>query len=254
MIRVGVTGGIGSGKSTLCRLLEERGVPVYYSDARAHAIVNGERAGGGASEDTLAGTCAGTETDSGSRLGSDSGSAGDVRRRIVALLGEAAYRGSRLDSAYVAGKVFADSELLASLNAIIHPAVAADFEAWARAHADSPYVVLESAVLVESGFDRFVDRVVAISARPEVRIERVLARGGAERGDVVRRMNNQLADPEREKRAWLTIRNDGGMDRLAACAAQIDSMLREMAVMEATATATAMDTPAADPAIADGGR
>jgi len=248
MIRVGVTGGIGSGKSTLCRLLEERGVPIYYSDARAHAIMNGEAADGGvgaaAVREGSAGSGAdardsadydavtgdfeggGTTCGSGSGFGADSG---DVRRRIIALLGEGAYRGSRLDSAYVAGKVFADKQLLASLDAIVHPAVALDFEAWARAHADSPYVVLESAVLVESGFDRFVDRVVNVSARPEVRVDRVVARGGVERGDVLRRMANQLTDSEREARAWLTIRNDGGMDELTAHAADLDGLLREIA-------------------------
>jgi len=202
MIRVGVTGGIGSGKSTVCRLLEARGVPVYYSDARAREIMN------------------------------DGAAAGDMRGRIVALLGEGAYRDGRLDRAWVAARVFADRALLAALDAIVHPAVAADFETWARRQRETPYVVLESAVLVESGFDRLMDVVVAVSAPSDVRVARVLARGGACREDVERRMANQMTDTERERHAHLTLSNDGGMEELAARVALLDGRLRALAAGE----------------------
>jgi dephospho-CoA kinase len=145
--------------------------------------------------------------------------------------------------------VFADSELLASLNAIVHPAVARDFEAWARRFTDRPYVVLESAILIESGFDRLVDRVVTVSASEGVRVERVLAREvsgdvgavlrdavsddaeaedalEARRKEVVRRMANQMNDAEREARAWRTIDNSGGLAELAGQAQRLDKELK----------------------------
>ncbi len=192
MIRIGVTGGIGSGKSTVCGMLAERGVPVYDSDGRARDIMDG---------------------------------GGEIRRAIEALLGPATYRDDgSLDRGYVAGRVFGDKELLASLNAIVHPAVALDFEAWTGPYRDRPYVVLESAILFESGFDRFVDRVVAVEAPVEVRIERV-SRRGVSRREALRRMENQLTDPERADRAWRVIANGGSADDLARQVGELHEML-----------------------------
>lgn len=197
MIRVGVTGGIGSGKSTVCELFAELGAPVYNSDNRARGLMQGEDG---------------------------------VKRAVVALLGAEAYRGDVLDNVYVAGKVFADKMLLASLNAIVHPAAALDFEAWALSMTDLPYVVLESAILFESGFDRLVDRVITVSAPEAIRLERVLRRGGdnmQSREEVMRRMANQLADADREARAWRTINNDGSLEDLAARIQLIDKELKQ---------------------------
>ncbi len=195
MIRVGVTGGIGSGKSTACKFFAERGASVYDSDLRAREIVHG---------------------------------GGEIRRAIVELLGPEAYRGDLLDNAYVAGRVFSDKLLLASLNAIIHPAVALDFEVWTLSFADRPYVVLESAILFESGFDRFVDRVITVSAPGQVRLERVLARGGGlSRREVMQRMANQLTDADREARAWRAIDNGGTLAELAARVEEIDKELKQ---------------------------
>ncbi|MDR2912603.1 MAG: dephospho-CoA kinase [Alistipes sp.] len=211
-MRVGVTGGIGSGKSTVCESFAELGVPVYDSDARARELMN-----------------------------NDVG----VRREIVALLGAGAYLESefggeflgRLNSAFVAAKVFEDRALLASLNAIVHPAVAKDFEVWAAAFSDRPYVVFESAILFESGFDRFADLIVTVSASVELRIERVLARGrgiggvsrdaeGISREEVMRRMANQMSDAEREARADFVVDNNGGMAELVSQVQRLDGQLR----------------------------
>ncbi len=192
MIRLGVTGGIGSGKSTLCELLARRGAPVYDSDDRARRLMDGD---------------------------------GEIRRAIVALLGPEAYRGDGLlDRGYVAGRVFADRELLASLDGIVHPAVALDFEAWTLPFRDRAYVVLESAILFESGFDRFVDRVVAVTAPVEVRIERAMGRG-VSRQDMLRRMDAQLTDRERARRAWRVVDNGGSVDDLDG---QVEAIHREL--------------------------
>jgi dephospho-CoA kinase len=221
MIRVGVTGGIGSGKSTVCGLFAGLGAPVYDSDSRARELMNGNR----------------------------------IRDAVTALLGPESYRDGALDNTYVAGKVFADRTLLASLNAIVHPAVASDFEAWALSLTDRPYVVLESAILFESGFDGLVDRIVAVSAPVQVRLERVLQRargndgtggrgdnraetrdnnGAGARGDsplsreqVMRRMANQMSDAERESRSDWTIDNSGGLRELAARVKEIDNLLKQ---------------------------
>jgi dephospho-CoA kinase len=199
MIKVGVTGGIGGGKSTVCEMFAALGVPVYNSDERAREIVNG---------------------------------GGEVRNAIVALLGPGVYRGNLLDRRSVAERVFGDKILLAALNAIVHPAVALDFETWTLSFRDRvAYVVMESAILFESGFDRFVDRVVNVSAPREVRLERVVARcgtgGGMSRQEALRRMENQLPDSDRERRAWRTIDNSGSMDELAARVQQLDNELKQ---------------------------
>lgn len=199
MIKVGVTGGIGSGKSAVCKLFAEFGVPVYCSDARAREIMNAP---------------------------------GETRQAIVRLLGPESYRHDTIDSAYVADKVFVDKTLLASLDAIVHPAVALDFEAWALSLTDKPYVVLESAILFESGLDRLVDHVVSVFASTEVRMERVLARGGnrgvvPSREDVMRRMANQMTDAERETRADFRIDNNGTLAELRAKVQLLDKELKQ---------------------------
>ncbi len=196
MIRVGVTGGIGSGKSAVCKLFEELGAPVYYSDHRGRELISG---------------------------------GGEMKQAIVRLLGPGSYRGDMPDTSYIAGKVFADKMLLASLNSIIHPAVALDFEGWTLSLVDRPYVVLESAILLESGFDRLVDRIVAVSAPESLRLERVLERGhgGVSREDIIRRMANQMADADREARADFVVDNGGGIEELARQVQLIDKELRK---------------------------
>ena len=181
MIRIGITGGIGSGKSTVCRLFGMLGIPVYDSDSRARALMNGDAT---------------------------------LRRRIADLLGEEVYRDGTLDRQRVAERVFADSALLEALNRIVHPAVGRDFSAWADRYAGGgngeipPYVILESAILVESGFDRYVDRVVTVTAPEEVRVARTVERDGVSPEKVRARIAAQSGEEERMARADRVIRND----------------------------------------------
>lgn len=173
MMRVGVTGGIGSGKSTVCRLFAARGVAVYDSDREAKRLMRDDAT---------------------------------LRARIVARFGEAAYRGGELDRAYLAGQVFGHAEALSDLNGLVHPAVLADFDAWARRQ-DGDYVILESAILFESGFERHVDRTVAVLAPQALRIERTCRRDGTTADAVRRRMEAQLDDDALCARADYTIVN-----------------------------------------------
>ncbi|MDL2230178.1 dephospho-CoA kinase [Alistipes sp. OttesenSCG-928-L06] len=169
MIRVGLTGGIGSGKTTVARVLEQLGVPVYYADVRGQWLSDNDP---------------------------------EVRLKIKALFGEEAYRpeGS-LDRAYIAGKVFADKALLERLNAIVHPAVRRDYRAWAARHEEEPYTVMETAILFESGFEREVQRVVVVTAPEELRIARTVRRDGSDETAVRARIAAQMSDDERLAKA-----------------------------------------------------
>lgn len=193
MIRVGVTGGIGSGKSTVCRLLAERGVPLYDSDREAKRLM---------SEDA------------------------ELRRALVAAFGEETFRDGALNRRYLAEIVFGDPRQLAALEALVHPCVRRDFARWAASHeATEPYVVLECAILYESGMDAMVDRVVAVVAPEELRLMRVNARDGASAGEIRRRMAVQLSDDELCARADYTIVNINRED-LAADVAECDRRIR----------------------------
>lgn len=173
MMKVGITGGIGSGKSTVCRLFAERGVAVYDSDTEAKRLMRDDAS---------------------------------LRARIVERFGAAAYRDGTLDRAYLAGAVFGHPEALADLNAIVHPAVIADFEAWAKRQ-KGDYVVLESAILFEAGLERHVDRTVAVVAPLELRIERTCRRDGCSAEQVRRRIAAQLDDDTLHARADYTLVN-----------------------------------------------
>ena len=173
MIKVGITGGIGSGKSTVCALLAARGVAVYDSDAAARRLME---------ED------------------------GFLREGLVARFGAAVYRDEQLDRSYLAGVVFGNALALADLNALVHPAVRRDFEEWA-ARQTGDYVVLESAILFESGFDAVVDRTVAVLAPAEVRGERACRRDGSRPEAVRARMAAQTDDDTLCRRADFTLVN-----------------------------------------------
>ena len=173
MYKIGVTGGIGSGKSTVCELLRDRGVAVYDSDSRAKQLM--------------------AESDA-------------LREQLIAAFGAECYNAEGLDRAFLASKVFGNEEALQQLNSIVHPAVRADFQAWAEQQS-SPYVVLESAILFEAGFESEVDATLAVMAPMPMRLERTMARDGVDKESVMRRMEHQLSDDELHRRASRTIVN-----------------------------------------------
>lgn len=177
MIRVGVTGGIGSGKSTVCRLFEELGARCYDSDSRAKWLMQNDE---------------------------------QLRSELIALFGEEVYDSEgRLDRARLAGEVFGNSERLAALNGAVHPAVGRDWERWCaeREAEGAAYTILESAILFDCGFDSKVDRTVTVSAPEKLRVERAAARDGASEELIRRRIEAQMSDSEREARAHHTIVN-----------------------------------------------
>lgn len=173
MMKVGITGGIGSGKSTVCRLFAQKGIAVYDSDAAAKRLMQ---------ED------------------------GALRRQLAGRFGEGTFRNGVLDRAYLAGIVFADPQALADLNALVHPVVMRDFDAWA-ARQDGSYVILESAILFEAGLEGCVDKTVAVLAPRELRIERTCRRDGCGADQVVRRIAAQLDDDALSARADYVVVN-----------------------------------------------
>ena len=173
MYKVGVTGGIGSGKSTVCDMLAARGVAVYIADTEAKRLMSSDEA---------------------------------LKHDIVALFGDDAYLHGELNREFLASRVFCDKEALQRLNSVVHPAVMRDFAAWAEAQ-EGDYVVLESAILFEAGLEGSVDATVAVMAPVELRLERAMRRDGADREKIEERMRNQLSDDERSERAKYAIVN-----------------------------------------------
>lgn len=173
MMKVGITGGIGSGKSTVCRLFAQKGIAVYDSDAAAKRLMQ---------ED------------------------GALRRQLAGRFGEGTFRNGVLDRAYLAGIVFADPQALADLNALVHPVVMRDFDAWA-ARQEGSYVILESAILFEAGLEGCVDKTVAVLAPRELRIERTCRRDGCGADQVVRRIAAQMDDDALSARADYVVVN-----------------------------------------------
>jgi dephospho-CoA kinase len=160
MMIVGLTGGIGSGKSTIGKLLEELGVPVYNSDTEAKRLMNTSKV---------------------------------LRKKVVELLGEKSYVKDQLNRPYIAQRVFNDKVLLGKLNDIVHPAVRKHFLKWAKKK-QKPYVVQETALLFENGMEDFYDKIVLVTAPKNIRIERIMARDGSTKQEVLERMDNQLDD------------------------------------------------------------
>lgn len=172
-MRVGLTGGIGSGKSTVAGYFRNLGIPVYDSDRQARDLM----------ENTPA-----------------------LRSQIESLLGPEAYSGKRLNRPFIAGKVFDNPGLLASLNNLVHPVVRRNFLEWSERQR-APYVVQEAAILFENGGYRQLDQTVLVTAPESVRLRRVMKRDGVSEQAVRARMHNQWDDSRKIPLADFVIEN-----------------------------------------------
>lgn len=173
MMIVGLTGGIGSGKSTVAKMFKDLGVPVYDSDSEAKQLMV---------------------------------TSPKIKDAIIDLLGKGAYRKNVLDRSFVAEKVFKNPELLQKLNAIVHPAVKEHFLEWAKGQS-SPYVIQETALIFENGSQDQYDRTILVTAPLEMRLERVMKRDGVGPEAVLERMENQMDDSEKMGMAHFSIEN-----------------------------------------------
>lgn len=171
---VGLTGGIGSGKSTVALVFRHLGIPVYEADQRAKWLQNNDPV---------------------------------VKGKLRNLLGEKVVRPEGIDRAAMAGRVFQDEKLLRKVNAIVHPAVARDFQDW-QARQQAPYVIREAAILFESGSYRDCQRIIAVQAPDELRILRAMRRSGESRKSIRARMNRQWPQEEVAQRAHYVLQND----------------------------------------------
>lgn len=172
---IGLTGGIGSGKSTVGKLLEIKGIPVYYSDIRAKEIMD--------------------ESD-------------EIVSTLKEWFGEDLYENGVLNRTKLGEIVFSDYQKLKKLNSLVHPAVFQDFEDWKNAQ-NSEFVVKEAAILFESGSYKQCDLVLTVSAQQEIRIIRTMERDQMSREKVENRMSKQWSDHEREAKADYVIHNEG---------------------------------------------
>ena len=175
MLKIGITGSIGAGKSTVAGIFKVLGVPVFDADATAKNILN---------TDPI------------------------LRERIVTAFGSETYKNGLLDRKYLATLVFNNPNQLSKLNALVHPATIAAAELWASRFTDRPYIVKEAALLFEAGTNVGLDYIIGVTAPQELRIARVMARDQVSREEVLSRMQHQLDDTEKMKRCKFVIDNN----------------------------------------------
>lgn len=173
MLKVGITGGIGSGKSTVAGVFETLGIPVYHADTAAKKLMQEDAA---------------------------------LQAAIVEAFGEAVYENGVLQRAKLASMVFNNKEKLALLNSIVHPATIADAERWMQAQ-KAPYVLKEAALLFESGSAEGLDYVIGVWAPEALRIKRVMARDKVSRNEVLQRMAHQIQENIKMRLCDFVIRN-----------------------------------------------
>lgn len=176
MIKVGITGGIGSGKTMVCKIFQELGIPVFYADDEAKNILDKDI---------------------------------DVKKELKRLFGENIYTKTGINKTRLASIIFNDNEALKQVNELIHPKVREYFNMWSQEHCNFPYIIEEAAILFESGAYKDLDINILVSAPEELKIQRIMERDKVDRQSVVDRMKNQMGEREKKKMADYIIVNDG---------------------------------------------
>jgi dephospho-CoA kinase len=176
MKQIGLTGGIGCGKSYVAKLFRELGIPVYEADSAARRLQENDP---------------------------------QLIAAMKNLFGAEAYlENGKLNSKTIGAQVFADAEKMKQLNALVHPAVKTDFKNWINAQHNVPFILKEAAILFESGTNEGLDAVIVVTAPENLRIRRVMARDKISEADVQKRMAAQWPEAEKIKRATFVIHND----------------------------------------------
>ena len=174
MLRIGITGGIGSGKSTVARIFETLGIPVYYADDAAKKLMN---------SDVL------------------------LQEKIINAFGEASYKEGKLDRQFLSSLVFNNPEKLNLLNSIVHPATIEDASNW-MLQQTSPYSIKEAALIYESGAQKSLDYVIGVAAPEPIRILRTMNRDHISKEDVIARMHRQMEESIKMKLCDFVINNN----------------------------------------------
>src|ERR1035437_5555216 len=176
MLKIGITGGIGCGKTTVCKVFELLGIPVYYADDEAKKLLDFDE---------------------------------NVKKNILQTFGISILNDTGIiDRKKLASFVFNNKEKLEKLNSIVHPAVNLHFEDWLKKYSSQKYILKEAAILFESGAYKLVDKVIAVIAPIELKINRAMQRDKITREQVMQRMSNQMKDEEIIKRSQFFIHND----------------------------------------------
>lgn len=175
MLKVGITGGIGSGKSTVCRIFETLGIPVFNADLQAQLLLTTP----------------------------------EVISFYKKEFGELVFTDNQLDKPKIAQLIFTNKIALEKINQFIHPLVFDLFDKWCKTYSNSSFVIKEAALLFETGAYNTLDFNVLVTCPEEIRIERVMQRNGISREQVVQRINNQWPDEKKKPLAQAEIINDG---------------------------------------------
>ncbi|MDA9335154.1 dephospho-CoA kinase [Flavobacteriaceae bacterium] len=170
---VGLTGGIGSGKTTVARLFEALGVPIYIADEEAKTLMQNSKI---------------------------------IQQELIQLLGKSCYVDGQLNRSFIASKVFNDQSLLQKINAIVHPKVAEHFERWVSKQ-DAPYVIKEVAILFETKSQDQFDLIITVTAPTETRIQRVIDRDLKTKKDIESIIDNQLPESQKMSQSHFVIHN-----------------------------------------------
>lgn len=175
MIKLGVTGGIGSGKSVVCEVLRLHDIPVYDADLEAKNL-----------NDTSP----------------------VIREKLIEAFGAELYKNDKLDRKKLAQLIFNDEKNLHRVNSIIHPELAKHFEKWTDERIEHPIAAIDAAVLFEAGFQQFVDKTITVFSPVETRIERVVKRDNLTKEQILSRINSQMSDEEKIRLSDFVIIND----------------------------------------------
>ncbi len=175
-LQIGITGGIGTGKSTVCKVFSALGIPIYDADSRAKWLM-----------DNL----------------------DEIKLGVIKLFGSEAYTSEGLNRKWIADKAFHQKELLAQLNAIVHPAVAKDYENWVEKHHFAPYLIKEAALMFESGSYQKMDKIILVSAPLKLRIDRITMRDAhRSQSDIEAIIAKQMPEEEKKAKSDFVIQND----------------------------------------------
>ncbi|RLD30211.1 MAG: dephospho-CoA kinase [Bacteroidetes bacterium] len=173
MIIVGLTGGIGSGKTTVANMFHKLGVPIYLADLKAKKLMNSSKI---------------------------------IKRKLILLFGKEAYKDGKLNKPFLADKIYNNEELLLKMNAIVHPKVRFHFKNWLKKQSYS-YIIKEAAILFENDSYREYDYIITVTASDEDKIQRVIQRDNSSSEKVKAIMNNQWSDEDKVKLSHFVINN-----------------------------------------------
>jgi len=195
MVKVGLTGGIGSGKTTVSNFLLDYGIPVYNSDSKGKTLMNTNL---------------------------------ELKNNIVSIFGERVYDNGILNTNLLSSIVFNDSTKIEQLNNLVHPKVAQDFNQWVGKNNNKPILVKEAAILIESGAYLNMDKIILVVSEKSTRINRVSKRDNSDLDSIEKRINLQLTDNEKIKYADYIIENNSSLEHLKLEVLKVVNKIREV--------------------------